>query len=94
MRGLVEVCNEHARCATKTGTALAWAGSAKMESDQVHALIEIGRGGVKMEASASPQGLLAISALVSGILLSTAVIVWASTAVPRKHPLIDRLPRG
>ncbi len=35
----------------------------------------------------TPAGLLAIGALVSGILLSTSVLVWTATSVARRRPL-------
>lgn len=38
-------------------------------------------------------GLLAIGGLVSSILLSTAALVWVSTAVPRRHPIATGLWR-
>lgn len=39
----------------------------------------------------SPAGILAVGGLVSGILLSTAALVWTSTSVARRHPLASRL---
>jgi hypothetical protein len=39
----------------------------------------------------TPAGILAIGGLVSGILLSTAALVWVSTSVARRHPLATRL---
>jgi len=35
----------------------------------------------------TPKGLLAAGVLVSGILLSTAVLVWVATGPARRHPL-------
>ncbi|MFN4297342.1 MAG: hypothetical protein ACK4FB_10915 [Brevundimonas sp.] len=35
---------------------------------------------LKMEVRVTPAGVLAIGGLVSGILLSTAVLVWTATA--------------
>lgn len=40
-----------------------------------------------MEVRVTPGGLLAIGGLVSGILLSTAVLVWSATAAPVLLPL-------
>ena len=48
---------------------------------------------LKLEVRVTPAGLLAIGGLVSGILLSTAVLVWSATAVPRRHPIAARLGR-
>lgn len=41
-------------------------------------LLEIGRARLRVAADLSPAGLLAIAALVSGVLLSTAVLVAAA----------------
>lgn len=55
--------------------------------------VEISGGRLRLRASVrvTPAGLLAIGALVSGILLSTTALVWASTGVARRHPLATRL---
>ena len=60
-----------------------------------HARLDLQAGPVslKMEVRVSPAGLLAIGGLVSGILLSTAVLVWSATAVPRRHPIAARWGR-
>jgi hypothetical protein len=39
----------------------------------------------------TPTGLLAIGALVSGILLSTSVLVWTATNVARRRPLTSAI---
>ncbi|MDP1643840.1 MAG: hypothetical protein Q8L59_16835 [Phenylobacterium sp.] len=39
----------------------------------------------------TPAGLLAIGGLVSGILLSTSVLVWTATNVARRRPLTAAL---
>ncbi|MDO8902087.1 MAG: hypothetical protein Q7V15_12105 [Phenylobacterium sp.] len=39
----------------------------------------------------TPAGLLAIGGLVSGILLSTSVLVWTATNVARRRPLTTAL---
>ncbi len=44
------------------------------------------RRGVRARLAQSPKGLLAVGALVTGVLLSTAAIVWVATAAPRRHP--------
>jgi hypothetical protein len=60
------------------------------------AKLEIAAGPLrlKMKLAVTPAGLLAIGGLVSGILLSTAVLVWTATSVPRRHPLAGRIPPG
>lgn len=60
-----------------------------------HARLDLQAGPVslKMEVRVTPTGLLAIGGLVSGILLSTAVLVWSATSVPRRHPIAARLGR-
>ncbi|MDP1872721.1 hypothetical protein [Phenylobacterium sp.] len=39
----------------------------------------------------TPAGLLAIGGLVSGILLSTSVLVWTATSVARRRPLTSAI---
>lgn len=39
----------------------------------------------------TPVGLLAVGGLVSGILLSTSVLVWTATNVARRRPLTAAL---
>lgn len=39
----------------------------------------------RAEARVTPAGILAIGAMVSGVLLSAAVVVWASTSVARER---------
>jgi hypothetical protein len=60
-----------------------------------HARLDLQAGPVSlaMEVRVTPGGLLAIGGLVSGILLSTAVLVWSATAAPRRHPLAWNLGR-
>jgi hypothetical protein len=62
-------------------------------SDPQTALIEFNGGPVslRMEVRLSPAGILAIGGLVSGILLSTAAVVWTATSVARRHPLASRI---
>jgi hypothetical protein len=55
--------------------------------------ISIGKAQLKGRVRATPTGLLAIGALVSGVLLSTAALVWVSTSVVRRHPIVGRAPR-
>jgi len=59
------------------------------------AVVSLRAGKVRFIAKAkiTNGGLWAVSGLVSGILLSTAVLVWSSTGVPRKHPLAYGLLR-
>ena len=66
--------------------------SEALQEQQV-AEFEIGGRPLKVSGrvAVTPAGLLAIGALVSSILLSTAVLVWASTSVPRRHPIATRL---
>jgi hypothetical protein len=58
------------------------------------ALLEmsLGKAQVKVRVRLTPTGLMAIGGLVSGILLSTAALVWVSTSVVRRHPIAGRLP--
>lgn len=49
--------------------------------------LRVGKARFASKVRISNGGLLAVGALVSGVLLSTAVLVWAATGVPRKHPL-------
>ncbi|MBA4001323.1 hypothetical protein [Brevundimonas sp.] len=66
---------------------------APTEPQQARLDLQAGPVSVKMEVRVTPGGLLAIGGLVSGILLSTAVLVWSATAVPRRHPVAWRLGR-
>ncbi len=47
---------------------------------------------VHLQVRVTSGGLLAIGALVSGILLATSVLVWTSATVARRHLLASRLP--
>lgn len=49
--------------------------------------LRAGRSRFVAKVSVTPAGLLAIGALVSGILLSTSVLVWSATNVARRRPL-------
>jgi hypothetical protein len=55
--------------------------------------LKIGPVDAKARIEMTNAGLLAVGALVSGILLSTAVLVWAATAVPRARPGLSVLKR-
>ena len=57
------------------------------------AMIELTGGPVTLRAEVrvTPKGLLAVGALVSGVLLSTAALVWTATSVARRHPLATRI---
>lgn len=48
---------------------------------------------LRSEVQVTPAGLVAIGGLVSSILLSTAVLVWVATSVPRRHPMAAALIR-
>lgn len=54
--------------------------------------MSLGKAHMKVRVRVTPTGLLAIGGLVSGILLSTAALVWVSTSVVRRHPIAGRLP--
>jgi len=66
------------------------------EPSKATAEVDFQAGPVRLRARAdiSPQGLVAIGALVSSILLSSAVIVWVSTSVARRRPMTHILKRG
>jgi hypothetical protein len=66
--------------------------SSAQEAPQT-AMIELTGGPVTLRAEVrvTPKGLLAVAALVSGVLLSTAVLVWTATSVARRHPLATRI---
>ncbi len=55
--------------------------------------VEAGRAKFHVRLQLTPAGLMAIGALVSGILASSAAIVWTATSVARRHPLAARLGR-
>lgn len=55
--------------------------------------LRVGKARFVSKVKISNTGLLGVGGLVSTILLSTAVLVWASTGVPRKHPLAYGLMR-
>ena len=56
------------------------------------ALLEmsLGKAQLKVRVRVTPTGLMAIGGLVSGVLLSTAALVWVSTSVVRRHPIAGR----
>lgn len=58
------------------------------EPSKATAEIDLQVGPVRLRARAaiSPEGLVAVGALVSGILLSSAVIVWAAAGGARRPP--------
>jgi len=68
--------------------------AANLDSRGQVALLEmsLGKAQVKIRVRVTPTGLLAMGGLVSGILLSTAALVWVSTSVVRRHPIAGRLP--
>lgn len=93
------------RCAACIGTAVAAAhyrtmtqissdrraAEAELEGQVALVKMSLGKAKVKIRVRVTPQGLLAIGGLVSSILLSTAVLVWVSTTVVRRHPIAGRL---
>ena len=68
--------------------------AADLDPREQVALLEmsLGKAQVKIRVRVTPTGLLAIGGLVSGILLSTAALVWVSNSVVRRHPIAGRLP--
>lgn len=48
--------------------------------------LKLGAFSLRSVIRVSSQDLLAIGGLVSSILLSTSLLVWVSTAVPRSRP--------
>jgi hypothetical protein len=57
------------------------------------ARLKAGKFSATAKLEVSSTGLLAIGALVSGILLSTSALVWTATAVPRARPGLATLKR-
>lgn len=55
--------------------------------------LRAGPARLRVRVDVTPAGLVAIGGLVSSILLSTAVLVWSATAVPRRHPVASALRR-
>ena len=53
--------------------------------------LRMGESRMVAKVSVTPAGLLAIGGLVSGILLSTSVLVWSATNVARRRPLTSAL---
>lgn len=53
--------------------------------------LKAGKASMAAKVEVSTPGLFAIGALVSGILISTAALVWVATAVPRDHPVLTLL---
>lgn len=49
---------------------------------------------VRLDLRVTTSGLLAIGALVTGILLATSSLVWSATSVARRHPVVTRLRPG
>lgn len=61
--------------------------------DAQSAVVDFEGGPVRVHAEVrlTPRGILAIGGLVSGILISTAVLVWTATSVARRHPMASRI---
>jgi hypothetical protein len=76
-------------------TEIASSDRAGWTAEQV-ADLKLAVGPVRLRARVrvTPAGLLAIGALVSGILVSVSTVVWTSTSVARRHPLATRLRPG
>jgi hypothetical protein len=55
------------------------------------AAVTVAAGPAEVKARLSPAGAVAIGALVSAILLSSAAIVWVSLSPARRHPLLTAL---
>lgn len=53
--------------------------------------LRMGEARFVAKVKVTPAGLLAIGALVSGILLSTSVLVWTATSVARRRPLASAI---
>ena len=66
------------------------AGAENMNSASLD--IRFGRATARLDVRISTGGLLAVGALVTGILLAVAPIVWTATRGPRRSRL-TRLPR-
>jgi hypothetical protein len=66
---------------------------AASEPQKARLKLNAGPASLTLHVRVTPTGLLAIGGLVSGILLSTAVLVWSATSVPRRHPIASRLGR-
>jgi len=55
--------------------------------------LKAGKASMVAKVEVSTPGLFAIGALVSGILVSTAGLVWVATSVARDHPVLTLLRR-
>jgi hypothetical protein len=55
--------------------------------------LKAGKATAVFKVEVSTPGLVAIGGLVSGILLSTAGLVWVATSVARDHPVLSALRR-
>ncbi|SFR81853.1 hypothetical protein [Sphingomonas jatrophae] len=62
---------------------------AKPEVQRARLSLRAGRVGVSASVKVTPSGLLSIGALVSGVLLSTAVLVRVSTREAKREPQRD-----
>jgi len=58
-----------------------------LDPNTAAASFRMGEARFTAKVKVTPAGLLAIGALVSGILLSTSVLVWTATSVARRRPL-------
>lgn len=62
-----------------------------LDPNTAAASFRLGEARFTAKVKVTPAGLLAIGALVSGILLSTSVLVWTATSVARRRPLASAI---
>lgn len=62
-----------------------------LDPNTAAASFRMGEARIVAKVKVTPAGLLAIGALVSGILLSTSVLVWTATSVARRRPLASAI---
>jgi hypothetical protein len=65
------------------------------ETNQHEGELEVTAGPVRLHVAVriSTGGLLAVGAMVSGIILSVAPLVWVATSVARERPIASRVGR-
>jgi hypothetical protein len=66
--------------------------SRDVQNEHQSAVIQLWGGAVefRVEVRLTPAGIVAIGCLVTGVLLSTAILVWTAT-VPARHPFASRI---
>jgi len=62
-----------------------------LDPNTAAASFRMGEARFVAKVKVTPAGLLAIGALVSGILLSTSVLVWTATSAARRRPLASAI---